>query len=200
MVTIGITGGIGAGKTSVCRVFESLGVAVFYTDESAKFLMRHDPIVRKSLIESFGRKVFDAAGDINKKYMSEAIFRDGKKRQIVNDIVHPAVHHYFKVWAGMQQGEYVLYESALLLEQSALKCDRAVVVYASEQERIDRIVARNHCTRQDAVARIASQMSDEERNAKADFIIDNCERRLVIPQVLSLHKKIVELSSSLINC
>lgn len=199
MMTIGITGGIGAGKTSVCRVFESLGVAVFYTDGAAKFLMKHNSLVRSSLIAHFGCHVYDDAGEVNKKYMSEVVFNDEHKRQIVNDIVHPAVHNHFYDWVYKQKGDYVLYESALLLEQTKLKCDRAIVVYAPEQERVDRVVARNHCTREDALARIASQMCDEQRNSKADFIINNSEQRLIIPQVLDFHKKFVELSLSLMD-
>jgi len=193
MLKVGITGGIGAGKTSVCRVFESLCVPVFYSDLVAEHLMLNNVDVKQKLIETIGKQTYLDSGAINKPFLSSVVFADESKRELVNSIVHPAVHSYFGRWCELQEHSYVLYESALLLEGNAKLVDFVSVVSAPVDERVSRLIERNAFTEQEALSRINSQMSEAERTAKSDFVINNSESVLIIPQVLELHQRFLKL-------
>ncbi len=195
MFTVGVTGGIGSGKSIVCDVFFHLGIPVYQADTEAKRLMVKNPVIRTGLLKYFGEAAFNE-GQLNRKFLAERIFYDTDARNYVNSLVHPAVRDDFAHWAGNQAGApYVLEEAALLLESGAWKeMDYIVLVDVGEETRIARIIKRDGISRADALARMASQMEPGKRREYADFIIRNDEHELVIPQVLKLDKIVRELA------
>ncbi|MGB4400824.1 MAG: dephospho-CoA kinase [Daejeonella sp.] len=196
MLKVGITGGIGSGKTTVCKVFEVLGIPVFYADKAAKLIMHEDPLLRDEIKRSFGRESYLPSGELNRKHISAIVFNDNVQLAKLNAIVHPAVFRAFEVWAKAQQGAlYVLKEAALLFESDSFKmCDRSVLVKSPEALKIDRIVDRDQTTAEEVKLRMKRQYSDEKKEKLADHIIINAEQTLLIPQILDLHKYFISIS------
>jgi dephospho-CoA kinase len=186
---IGLTGGSGSGKTIVARVFEILGCKVFRSDEYAKSAYL-DAAVKAQIIALLGAGAYD--GDaLNRKFVRERIFSNPSHRTAVNNIIHPAVGTMFRKFAEENKGATIVKESALLFEAGVEKqADKIVVVTAAEDIRIARIMERDGITRDEAAARLASQMPEEEKTRRADFVVHNDETRLVIPQVLDIFNRI----------
>lgn len=193
MLSIGITGGIGSGKTTVCRLFEQLGVPVYYSDDRAKWLMNYEPKVKLSLIKAFGKNTFSEDGRLDRAYLASIVFKDKDKLAQLNQIVHPAVFEDANAWSkDYQDRAYILREAALFFETGSHKqMDQMIMVYAPEEMRIDRVVKRDQTDRNQVMARIKNQLSDEEKIAKSDHIIYNDGSQLLIPQVLQLHYKLL---------
>jgi dephospho-CoA kinase len=185
---IGITGGIGSGKSTVCRIFSALGVPVYDADSRAKSLMTTDGILVSQIKKEFGVLSYLNDGEINREHLAQA-FQDKDKLAQLNSLVHPRVAHDYEQWVDKQKSDYVLKEAALLFEaKSYLALDKIIVVYAGEELRVKRVLQRDvHRSQQQIIDIIRNQLTDEEKLKRADYSILNDESRLVIPQVLELH-------------
>jgi dephospho-CoA kinase len=194
---IGITGGIGSGKSTVCRIFQLLGIPIYSADERAKWLMAHDPDLRADISQAFGSDSYLLDGTVNRTYLSEVVFSNPEKVQQINGLVHPAVGRDFKRWAQGQDTPYLLKEAALLFETRAYKeLDKVINVSSPLKIRVARILIRDPHRDEAQVNQIINQqLPDEEKNSLADYVIKNTDNKLLIPQVLAIHKKICEITT-----
>jgi dephospho-CoA kinase len=191
---IGITGGIGSGKTLVCKIFISLGIPVYDSDHRAKSLMTTDGILMSQIRKEFGDLSYDINGVLNRQYIAEVVFADEEKLNRLNQLVHPRVAEDYRKWVSEHRGPYLLKEAALLFETGAVKqLDKVIVVYAPEEVRIKRVLARDkHRSARQIEEIIGKQMPDSEKIKQADFVVNNDETELLVPQVLSLHEKFIK--------
>lgn len=191
MLKIGITGGIGSGKTTVCRVFELLGVPVFYADIVAKAIMNSDLILRREIINTFGERSYSDKGELNRPYISSLVFNNEAELEKLNALVHPAVFRAFDQWLAVHSSvPYVIKEAALLFESKAYKmCDQTILVISPLASRIQRVKARDGISKEEILLRMERQLSDEEKKKRADHILINDEHQLLIPQILVLHQQ-----------
>ena len=197
MLKIGITGGIGSGKTTVCKVFEVLGIPVFYADNVAKSIMHTDVLLKQDIIKTFGEKSYSGNGELNRHYISTIVFNNEPELEKLNALVHPAVFRAFDVWVSDQKTvPYVLKEAALLFESDSHKmCDRTVLVKSPEKTKIQRIMKRDGITAEQIKLRMDRQFGDEQKEKLADHILLNDEHHLLIPQILSLHQYFLDIRS-----
>ena len=188
MLTVGITGGIGSGKSTVCRVFSVLGVPVFQADNVARRLQDEDLQIKSSLIELFGPNIYAENGLLNRRKLAHIVFSNPDYLMQVNGLVHPAVHREFEHWKGLKSGfPYVLYEAAILFETGrASKFDYTILVIAEEKERLERVLKMDNLSAEAILQRIRNQMSDKEKIELADFVIKNNDNQLIIPEILKL--------------
>jgi dephospho-CoA kinase len=188
---IGITGGIGSGKTMVCRIFTVLGVPVYDADSRAKTLMTTDGILVSQIKKEFGVLSFRSDGSLNREYLAEHVFNNAEKLKTLNALVHPRVGEDYTRWVAEQTTQYVLKEAALLFEaKSNLVLDKVIVVSAPEELRIKRVLQRDrHRTEQQIRSIIQNQLVEDKKLKLADYVILNDEHTPLIPQVLDLHKK-----------
>jgi dephospho-CoA kinase len=196
MLTVGITGGIGSGKTTVCRVFEVLGIPVFYADDAAKSLMQTDLELRDNIIGDFGMDSYMGNGDLNRKFIANIVFNNKEQLEKLNALVHPAVFRAFDNWLGEQKDvPYVLKEAALLFESNAHKmCDRSILVKSPEALKVKRIMERDQISFEEVRQRMDKQFSDEQKEKLSDHILINDEQLLLIPQILALHQYFLHLT------
>jgi dephospho-CoA kinase len=188
---IGLTGGIGAGKTTVADVFKTLGIPVFNADEVAKELMQTSPIIKEQLMTTFGEQVY-ANGILDKAYLAGIVFKDKYQLELLNAIVHPVTIQAAKDWAFKQIAPYVIKEAALIFESAAADGLTAVIgVSAPLNLRIQRVMQRDGCTKQEVEQRMRHQISDAIKLKLCDWIIENNDQDLVIPQVLKVHEAIL---------
>ena len=191
MLKVGITGGIGAGKSLVCQIFNTLGVPVFNADTVARGIFDHHQDVRNGIVAAFGSEIF-SGGKLNRKKLAGLVFNDEKKLERLNSIVHPAVHEAFEQWSTSIKYPYILYEAAILFESGVDKyMDKIIMVYADEQQRISRVMERDQVSEKEIRARMSKQISEETKMNQADFIIYNDEDQMLIPQVMELHEKLM---------
>ena len=191
-IQIGITGGIGAGKSLVSKVFSILGVPIYDADSRAKSIMTTDGILIKQIKQEFGDLAYDIEGNLDRGYLSQQIFNDEKKRIKLNELVHPRVAIDTEHWINQHQGvSYILREAALMFESgSHKKLEKCILVTAPEWLRIKRVKLRDpHRSEMEIKKIIASQMPEEEKRKLADFIIENDDTQLVLPQILELHQR-----------
>ena len=189
---LGITGGIGSGKSTVSKIFEVLGVKIYQSDDMAKYLMENDNKLISSIINSFGEESY-IDGKINKEYISKNVFYDKEKLKTINNLVHPVVINDFKKWCLINKNEKILIkEAALLFESKSYKeLDFIIYVYAEKKLRISRILKRDsHRTKDQIEHIINSQLTDKESFEKADYILENNEKSLLLPEVIDLYEKI----------
>ena len=189
---VGVTGGIGSGKSLVCQIFQILGVPVYNADQRARWLMNNDEPLKVAIIHSFGSQSFDSNSNLNNIYLAKAVFNDKEKLGELNKLVHPRVAEDYGQWLSQHIKEkYVIKEAALLFEAGSDKyLDSIVVVSAPEELRIERVLKRDPFrTREQIMNIIKSQFSEMEKLELADYIIDNDLNSMVIPQVLELNKK-----------
>lgn len=173
MFKVGITGGIGSGKSTVCRLFAARGVAIYDTDAAAKRLMGEDEALKRAIIDRFGAESYTAEG-LNRPYLAAQIFGDEEAREALNGLVHPAVTADFERWAEEQAGDYVVLESAILYEAGLDKyLDRVVAVLAPRALRLERAMKRDGATRDKIEQRMDAQMSDDELRERADLSLVN---------------------------
>lgn len=191
---VGITGGIGAGKTTVSKMFAVLSIPVYYADDRAKWLMSHDEELKKKIIQAFGEDSYSDTNVLNRAFLAEKVFSNEENTKIINSLVHPAVRKDFHSWAGGQDSPYVLKEAALLFESGSYKeLDKVINVSSPLKVRIARILMRDpHRTPEQVNAIIDKQLPDEEKNSRADFVVKNTDNKLIIPQVLEIHKKLLQ--------
>ena len=197
MLKIGITGGIGSGKTTVCKVFELLGVPVFYADDVAKSIMYTDPVLKSEILKAFGENSYLKNGDLNRSYISSIVFNDKHELEKLNSLVHPAVFRAFDNWVlSQKEASYVIKEAALLYESDAYKmCDKSILVISPIETRISRVKARDGISAEDIQLRMNRQFSDEQKMKFADHILNNDERQLLIPQIIQLHQQFLMIGS-----
>lgn len=190
---VGITGGIGSGKTTVSKVFKSLGVPVYYADDRAKQLMVQDDALVIDIKALFGEESYDREGQLNRTYLAQRVFSDAQELEKLNALVHPAVGRDFANWvADHNTHPYLLKEAALIFEAGSYKqLDKVMVVTAPREERVKRVLLRDiHRSREQVLAIMEKQLSEGERKRRADFIIDNSGKVMVIPQVVGLDQKL----------
>ena len=197
VLQIGITGGIGSGKTLVCRIFHCLGIPLYDADSRAKNLMTTDGILVEQIKKDFGTLSYNEDGSLNRKYLGQIVFDQKHKLEKLNQLVHPRVAMDYKGWIDEQINvRYVIKEAALLFESGSYKgLDKVVVVSASEQIRMKRVLQRDaHRKEKDVLNIFSNQLTEAERLQRADFIITNDESQLVIPQVLELHERFIRMN------
>ena len=194
MIKVGITGGIGSGKSTVCKVFKVLGIPVFEADQVARKLMNSDAGVRIQLINLFGPSVYLADQTVDRKFLSAIVFNpeySGSLLSELNSIVHPAVRNAFDVWFKNQQSPYIIHEAAILFESGFYKMmDKIIVVATDEEERIQRVMKRDGTSEEQVRQRIRNQWTDAQRIKMADFVIGNNDNELILPKIVDIDKKI----------
>lgn len=197
MLKIGITGNIGSGKTTISKLFEVLGIPVFYADAAAKTMMTHDRQLVADIRNTFGDAAYFADGSLDRKYLADIVFNDDAQLAKLNALTHPAVFRAFDNWvAGIKNVPYVIKEAALLFESTSYKlCDYSLLVTAPLELRITRVTQRDNITAAEVRGREAKQFTQEKKRELADYIIENDETQLLIPQVLKLHETFLQLAT-----
>ncbi|MEP6710764.1 MAG: dephospho-CoA kinase [Ferruginibacter sp.] len=189
MLRIGLTGGIGSGKTTVAKIFEVLSVPVYYADDAAKRIMNEDEDLKQQIIEHFGLDAY-INGQLNRSHLSAIVFDNPEKLTLLNSLVHPVTIADADKWMQQQTTQYIIKEAALMFETEAYKhVDYVIGVSAPEELRIHRTTRRDNTTEAAVAARMNKQMDETKKLERCDFIINNDETILLIPQVLQLHQK-----------
>lgn len=191
---VGITGGIGVGKSFCAEIFKWLGVPLYIADKEAKLIMIQDQDVKAAIIDLFGKESYIDDGRINRKHLAKVIFSDPSQLAKMNAIVHPAVRDHFRKWADMHQNHpYIIQESALIFETGSFKLfDKVIVVDAPLELRISRTMTRDHTSREEVLARISKQYDQKEKVELADHIIHNDGRQMIIPQIIQIHHVLLD--------
>lgn len=195
VLKIGLTGGIGSGKTTVAKIFELLGVPVYYADEASKRLYHTNKELKAGLKKHFGDDVY-TNDELNRSKLAAIVFNDAEKLELLNTLVHPLTIKDATEWMQQQTVPYIIKEAALLFEAgSARDLDHIIGVSAPKPLRIKRVMEREGISREDVLSRMQRQMDEETKMLLCDFIIKNDEQELVIPQVMALHEKFLEMSA-----
>lgn len=195
MLRIGLTGGIGSGKSTVARIFEALGIPVYDADRAAKRVMEHDPELRKQLEQHFGQKVF-LDGQLNRAYIAAQVFNNPEKLELLNSMVHPLTLRDAQQWMQDQHTAYAIKEAALIFESGAQEfLDLIIGVTAPVAVRLKRVMDRDQMSRDAVLGRMKHQISESVKMKLCDFVIHNDEQHPLIPQVLDLHQKLIALSA-----
>lgn len=192
-IKIGITGGIGTGKSFVSKIFQTMGIPFYDADKEAKIIMSKNHDIKVALIEAFGHQTYFEDGTLNRKWLSSQVFDNEDKLSLLNGIVHPIVIKAAEDWADSQISVYCLKEAALLFESGSYKSlDAIILVTAPLELRIERVIQRDGVTRDQVLDRINNQMPEEDKMKMADYIIVNDEITALLPQILKIHQNIVE--------
>jgi len=192
VLKIGVTGGIGSGKSTVCRIFETMEVPVYYADLRARQLIEQDERIINGYKELFGEKAY-AEGRLDRNFVAAKVFTDSSLLQRVNELVHPIVREDFKQWIAIQKADYIIQEAAILLESGGYKAmDKVILVSAPIDLRLSRVSRRDGVGQEKIKERIQNQWSDEQRRALCDYEVIADDRHLVVPQVLNIHNELVE--------
>jgi dephospho-CoA kinase len=193
MFKLGLTGGIGSGKSLVSQIFERLGVPVYYADAAARHLMNTDSALVKGIRQMFGNRAYGKEG-LNRKFLADSVFGDHNRLSELNQLVHPAVRRDFLQWVDKQEeAAYVIEEAAILFESGASAgMDLTVLVYAPEDLRIRRVMERDGIKREAVLKRMEHQMSEDEKREMADHVLVNDGSRMILPQVIELHYDILK--------
>ena len=196
MLKIGITGNIGSGKSTVARVFETLGVKVFYADVEAKKVMTADKELMEGIKKTFGNDAYLPNGQLNRKYIANIVFKNEEELKKLNALVHPATFRAFDEWVATFANEaYVIKEAAVLFESGSYKlCDKTLLISAPLDTRLRRVMDRDHITRAEVEAREARQFTEEKKKELADYILTNDDSQLLIPQILALNAHFLQLA------
>ena len=196
MIKVGITGGIGSGKTTVAKIFEVLGIAVYYADDAAKRLMIEDIVLKEKIEQVFGKDIYDN-GILNRAKLSSLVFNNPEKLSLLNSIVHPVTIADADKWMQQQTTPYVLKEAALIFESGSDKMlDKVIGVFTSAEQRIQRVMQRDNISEEAVKTRMNKQMNENEKMRLCDYVINNDENELVIPQVLKIHELLLEVIKS----
>lgn len=192
-LTIGITGGIGSGKSTVCRIFKLLGVPVFEADIVAKQLLNSNTEIQVKLIHLFGEGIYIPNNGIDRKKLADIIFNDDIQLAKVNAAVHPVIREEFKKWVNLQKTKYVIHEAAILFESGFYKMmDFTILVSAPEPQRIERVIKRDGTSEKLVKNRISKQWGDEQKRELASLEIINDNRNLIIPQIINIDNQLKE--------
>lgn len=188
---VGLTGGIGSGKSTVSRFFMELGIPVYNSDQEAKLLMIESEKVRNGVLQLFGQEAYTGK-KLNKTYISEIVFSNKEKLRLLNQIVHPAVRNHFLEWASQQNAPYVIQETALIFENHAqTNYDVIILVTSPEHTRIQRVMDRDGVSQSDVTERIENQLPDKDKKELADYVIENIELEQTKKAVKKIHKKLL---------
>ncbi len=194
MLKIGLTGGIGSGKSIVAQIFAVLGIPVYYADEASKRLMVENEQLKSAIKHHFGDGAY-IEGILNRKFLSNLVFNDAEKLTILNSLVHPATFADASDWMQKQHAPYIIKEAALIFESGSNKSLNYVIgVDAPEELRIKRVMARDNVSAKQVKERMNKQMDEKEKLRLCDYVIVNNEHQLLIPQVLALHEKFLEMA------
>jgi dephospho-CoA kinase len=194
MLKIGLTGAIGSGKTAVANVFKVLGIPVFDADREAKLIMENNERLALSIQKVFGKESY-SANKLNRSFLASIVFNDPLKLEQLNALVHPVTIEEANKWMNAQKTPYVIKEAALMFEAgSASHLDYVIGVYAPQHIRIKRVMEREHASREQVLERMNRQISDVIKMKLCDFVVVNDEQRLLIPQILQLHEKFLEIA------
>ena len=191
---LGVTGGIGSGKTTVCRIFRVLGVPVFVADAAAKEVMNNDPGIRDRINSIAGKDLY-SGGELDRMELARLIFNRPEMLKSVNAVVHPVVLQIFSKWADESDAPYVIMEAAVLFESKAdTYVDRVVSISAPVEERIARVMGRNELSREQVIERIKNQLEDDEREEQSYYVINNADNEMIIPEILKIHEDMLRLA------
>ncbi|MBW1297516.1 dephospho-CoA kinase [Aquimarina litoralis] len=191
MIVVGLTGGIGSGKSTVAKMFAKLGVPIYIADDEAKQLMHKDIQVKNQIIELLGEASY-IDGKLNRKHIADLVFNDKQLLEKLNSIVHPAVANHFLVWKDNQKSTYVIKEAAILFENGGYKkCDHTILITAPEEIRINRVLERDNSTKSEVIARLKNQWTDSQKIPLADFVINNVDLEETWLQVNKIHNKLI---------
>ena len=194
VLRVGLTGGIGSGKSTVAQIFEVLGIPVFYADIAAKKIMNEDEELRSAITNIFGEQAY-ANNILDRKYISSIVFSDPAKLQQLNALVHPATKKNSDAWMREQTSPYAIHEAALIFEAKVSdRLDLVIGVSSPIELRIKRAMGRDKVSREEVLKRMEQQLDEKVKMSKCDFVLINDEQQLLIPQVLTLHEKITGLS------
>lgn len=189
-IKLGITGGIGSGKSIICAVFKTLGIPVFEADRVAKKLADENPEIRKTLTAWFGEEIY-AADVLNRKMLAQLIFNEKNNLEKVNSLIHPMVRESFVQWSEQQTTPYSIYEAAILFESGFYRLmDFTILVSAPEQLRIERVIERDKISADQVLARMQNQWTDDEKRKLASVELINDNKNLIIPQIIEIDKKL----------
>ena len=193
MISVGVTGGIGSGKTTVCKIFEGLDIPVYYADIEAKRLMNHNKELKSKIKDILGKEAYHRNGKLNRKHVASIVFSNKEKLEQLNQLVHPAVREDAIRWSNAQKSKYTLQEAALLVENGSYKqLDYLIVVTAPVEMRIKRVVKRDKSNFDQVKARMDNQLPEQAKKKVADFIIDNSGEVSLIHQIWKIHRALME--------
>lgn len=193
MKIVGLTGGIGSGKTTVSKMFSALGVPVYIADVEAKKLTNTSKVIRRKIISIFGEKSYKDEV-LDSKYIANIVFNDSEKLEKLNNIIHPKVVKHFKKWVAKQEGVYCIKEAAILFENGGYKnCDATILVTAPETIRIKRVLQRDGVTKEEVRARMKNQWSDTKKRSLTRLVIENIDLEKTEEDVLKMHRKLLKI-------
>jgi dephospho-CoA kinase len=195
-IKVGITGGIGSGKSTVAKIFSILGIPIYSADDRAKWLMIEDSVLKEKIISAFGKESYSESGQLNRTFLAKTVFSDPGKVKQINRLVHPAVRDDFNSWVNAQSSPYVLKEAALIFESGGQNLlDYVINISAPLRIRVSRVMMRDPDRSEGQINKIIDQqLPDEEKNELSDFVIKNVDNKLLIPQVLKIHEKLIGLA------
>jgi len=194
MIKVGLTGGIGSGKTTIAHFFEILGIPIYYSDSKAKALMMRNLSLKKQLIDVLGRTAYLETGELNRKYISDLIFNNQLLLEQINAIIHPFVEEDFEDFCSLHKDKsYVIKESAILIETELYKqLDKIILVISESTQRVQRVMDRDALSQESVLQKISKQFTDQEKRKFSDYIIENNNNKLLIPQLLSIHNQLLK--------
>lgn len=194
LLKIGLTGGIGSGKSLVAHIFEVLDIPVYYADVAAKEIMNKDHVLKAEIIEHFGSESY-VGGTLNRKYIASKVFENKEQLVVLNSFVHPATIRDAETWMQRQKAPYTIKEAALIFESGSQEhLDYVIGVYAPKSLRILRTMQRDNVTRNEVLRRMNNQINEEIKMRLCDFVIYNDEQKAILPQVLDLHDKLLTIA------
>lgn len=195
MLRIGLTGGMGSGKSVVAKVFEILGIPVYYADDAAKRLMNTDAVIKKAIIRNFGDECYKD-GLLDRHCLASIVFNNKEKLDLLNSLTHPATIADANEWMKKQKAPYIIKEAALLFESGAEKgLDYVIGISSPLPLRIKRVMQRDGLTEAEVMKRIEKQMDEKEKMKRCDYVIINNEKQLILPRIIELDKKFKETAS-----
>jgi len=196
MTIVGLTGGIGSGKTTIAKMFQSMGVPVYYADDEAKKIMNTSSLVKNKLIDVFGEETF-IEGELNRPYLADIVFNNKSDLLKINAIVHPEVEKDFRNWLTQQKFNYVIQENAIIFEnKNEDRFDIIITVTAPKEVKIDRVILRDHTTREKVLERMTKQLRDDYRISHSKYVIYNTDLEQSKNQVVKIHKQLINRKNS----
>lgn len=192
---VGLTGGIGSGKTTVSKFFATLGVPIYYADDAAKWLMQNDKALVNAIRSAFGNDIYTDEQQLDRQKLADIVFNDIKALRRLESLVHPAVFRHSQEWSEKHDtADYLIREAALTFESGSYKLlDKVITVFAPREVRIQRVLQRDNSTKEAIEARMDKQWSDERKIELADFVIYNNGKQLIIPQIMKIHTNLIHL-------
>mgnify|MGYP000854458350 CR=1 FL=1 len=196
MMKVGITGGMGSGKSTAAKIFEALKIPVFYADHESKQILETNQLVKEKLTNHFGSRLFPN-DKLDRSFLASQIFNNQEAMSFVNSVMHPAVAERFIEWSEKQTAPYCLKEAAILFEIGSYKeLYKTILVVADKEIRIDRVMKRNGWSREEVLARMKNQWEDSQKEPLADFVIYNSEKELLTPQILKIHENLISSANA----